>query len=188
MKWKSDMGDNYETLNAVRIGGKNLVLAFDPGSGSYVTFYREATFTGSYLYSGLTSGGDYLKMMGLFSRRLRREIRKVSRQRRRVSRVILTGQHCLSDSQDEDLQGRLVVLASSSLAPEYRTSDYQLGYAMGGSGCKPDTDDGTVQFVELYSGDYSKWDRRDIMGIADPKQLPAWARKKLRNQKRTAKD
>ena len=178
--------ENYETLNFLRIGGRDLVLAFSPDSGEYMTFFQESLVSGEYLYSDLTASADYLKVMRTFTRRLRGQIRKAERQRRRVERCILTEQHCLPDSRTEDLQGKLVILAPSSLAPEYRTSDFQLGYALGGSGCNPDTTGSAVQFVELYSGEYSKWDRRNILGIADPKKLPAWARKKLRNRKRKA--
>ena len=187
MTQKTSLIGKYETLNSVRIGGRDLVLAYGLEGGAYMTFFREFSFTGGFLYADLTISDDYLKVLRIFSRRLRKQIRRVARQRRRVFRCVLTERHCLSDWFHKDLRGRLVILAPSGLAPEYRTSDYQLGFATGGAGCKPESTGGVVHFTELYSGNVSKWDRRNILGIADVKQLPRWAKKKLRDRTRRAK-
>ena len=170
MRKNMELTGSYETLNLVRIGGKDLVLCFAPDSGQYMTFFQESAFPGGTLYSELLASDDYLKVMREFAKRLRSQIGKLERQRRKVPRSILTEANCLPNSRSADFTGKLVILDPSSLAPEYRTSDFQLGCATGGFGCN----------WELYSGETSRWERRDILGIANPKALPQWAMDKLR--------
>ena len=182
MPQKLESIGHYETLNMMRLGGRDLALAFHPASGQYMTFFQESALPGGSLYSDLFASDDYLTVMRAFARRLRSQIGKLERQRRKVPRSILTEENCLPNSHNADFTGKLVILAPSSLAPEYRTSDFQLGCAMGGSGCKPGGS--TVYFRELFSEETSRWERRDILGIADPKALPRWAVKKLREMLR----
>ena len=181
MPQKLESIGHYETLNMMRLGGRDLVLAFHPASGQYMTFFQESALPGGSLYSDLSASDDYLTAMRAFARRLRSQIGKLERQRRKVPRSILTEADCLPGSHRENYTGKLVILAPSSLAPEYRSSDFQLGCATGGFGCKPASRGSAVFFRELYSGETSRWDRRDILGIADPKALPPWAVKKLRD-------
>ena len=180
MRKNMELTGSYETLNLVRIGGKDLVLCFAPDSGQYMTFFQESAFPGGTLYSELLASDDYLKVMREFAKRLRSQIGKLERQRRKVPRSILTEADCLPNSRSADFTGKLVILDPSSLAPEYRTSDFQLGCATGGFGCKPASRGSAVFFWELYSGETSRWERRDILGIANPKALPQWAMDKLR--------
>ena len=171
---------HYETLNIMRLGGRDLVLAFHPASGQYMTFFQESTLPGGTLYSQLLASNDYPKVLRAFAKRLQSQIGKLERQRRKVPRSILTEEDCLPNSRNVDFTGKLVILNPSRLAPEYRTSDFQLGFAADGAGCSPGSNGSAVYFRELFSGETSRWDRRDILGIANPKALPRWAMDKLR--------
>ena len=77
------------------------------------------------------------------------------------------------------MQGKLVVLRPTSLAPEYRTADCQLGFALGGFGCTPGARGRAVYFEELYSGERCRWDITDVLGVADHNKLPEWAKERL---------
>lgn len=100
--------------------------------------------------------------------------------------AVLGAEACLPPSE-ESLQGKLIVLRPTSLAPEYRTADCQLGFALSGFGCTPGARGRAVYFEELYSGERCRWDASDILGVANPEKIPDWAKEKLREyeQKRT---
>lgn len=91
---------------------------------------------------------------------------------------------CLSGSQGLDYTGQVVVVKADLLRWEYATPDYQLCYATGGNGCNPKARGTTVFCTELYSGDHTTWKRYDILGVANPQQLPDWARERLEAVKR----
>ena len=77
------------------------------------------------------------------------------------------------------MEGKLIILRPTSLEPEYRTADCQLGFTTGGFGCSPGADGRAVYFEELYSGERCRWEIGDVLGIADPDTLPDWAKEKL---------
>ena len=107
------------------------------------------------------------------------------RAKRNVPIEILGEEHCRQRGEEESLEGKLVIIAPSSLAAEYRTADCQLGFAVGGFGCTAGARGRAVYFQELYSGERCRWDATDILGIADLNKLPDWARDKLKEHERT---
>ena len=112
------------------------------------------------------------------------------REERNLPLTTLNYEHCRKRGAEENLEGQLIILRSTSLAPEYRTSDCQLGFALGGFGCTPGAGGSAVYFEELYSGDHCRWEIGDVLGIADHDKLPDWAKEKLaeREAQRTASE
>ena len=49
---KREMAGDYEILQAVRLGGKEVLLGYNPkdGCAPYMTSYREVNFLGDYTY------------------------------------------------------------------------------------------------------------------------------------------
>lgn len=70
--------------------------------------------------------------------RLQMQLEKVKefRAARNIPQVVFGAEDCLPQSE-ESFQGKPIVVRSSSLAPEYRTADCQLGFAISGFGCTP---------------------------------------------------
>jgi hypothetical protein len=91
----------------------------------------------------------------------------------------LTAGDCAPGGMDADLTGKVVVITPDVLAPEYRSLSFQLALATGGFGCSPDARGQAVYCTELYSGDKSRWNRSDILGVALADVIPRWAREKL---------
>ena len=167
-EWKEKAGD-FEITGELRFAGKTLVLGFNPKEDAklpYMTCFRE--------------------IVDVFSGRLRSAVRDMKRLRkkRNVPYSVLTLESCVPDGLKEDLTGKLVILAPSRLAPEFRTSDFQLGFVVGGFGCAPDARGRKVFFKELLSGETSEWGAEDILGVANPEKLPAWAQKKLKQHRK----
>ena len=145
-----------------------------------MTCYQQYNFLGETMYPEALACKSYLEIAETFLNRLQAQVEKVKafRAARNVPYAVLGAEACLPPSE-ESLQGKLIVLRPTSLAPEYRTADCQLGFALGGFGCTPGARGRAVYFEELYSGERCRWDITDVLGVADTKRLPEWAKAKL---------
>jgi hypothetical protein len=176
---------DFQITHELRFGEKTLVLGFNPKKNAklpYMTCFKETVgpFDDS-VFHDVFVGDDYLAVMEVFEGRLRGAVRDMKRLRkkRNVPFVVLTEEHCVPDGLKENLEGKLVVIATSSLSPEFRTSDFQLGVAVGGFGCAPDARGRKIFIRELFSGETSEWSAGDVLGVANPEKLPAWAKGKF---------
>ena len=131
-----------------------------------------------------------MEIVELFSLRLQQQVEAVKQQRaeRGLPFAALTLEHCRRREPEESLEGKLVIVKANNISPEYRSADYQLGYALGGFGCKPGAGGRAVFFEELYSGERSRWDVGDILGIADLDKLPEWAKTKVAEHEKEGND
>jgi len=180
--FNEDMAGDYKVTHRLRLGGRTLLIGDNPKDekAPYMTCYQGTDMLGNLVFTEAVGSDDYFEIAELFSERLRQQVDAVRAQRaaRGLPFAALTEEHCRRRGADESLAGRLVILRASSLLPEYRTADHQLGYAKGGFGCSPDARGRAVYFKELYSGETCRWDRGDILGIADLDKLPEWAKEK----------
>ena len=169
-----DKAGDYEIIQSIRMGGRVLLMGFNPKDETYMTCYQQYNFLGETMYPEALACKSYLEIAETFLNRLQAQVEKVKafRAARNVPYAVLGVDDCLPPSEGS-LQGKLIVLRPTSLAPEYRTADCQLGRA--------------VYFEELYSGERCRWDASDILGVANPEKIPDWAKEKLREyeKKRT---
>ena len=183
-----DKAGDYEIIQSIRMGGRVLLMGFNPKDETYMTCYQQYNFLGETIYPEAVASKDYLEIANTFIERLQMQLEKAKefRAARNIPQVVLGAEDCLPQSE-ESFQGKLIVVRSSSLAPEYRTADCQLGFAISGFGCTPGSRGCAVFFQELYSGERCRWDASDILGVANPEKIPDWAKEKLREyeQKRT---
>lgn len=184
---EKEMAGDYEILQVIRLGGKQLLLGYNEkdGNAPYMTCYRQVNLLGDYVYPEAVASTDYLEIMQTFLERLQKQYTVVEqfREKRDVPFEVLGHEHCRKRGEDEDLAGKLIILRPSSLSPEYRTADCQLGFATGGFGCTPGAGGRAVYFEELYSKEQCRWNIGDVLGIADLDKLPAWAKEKLSERK-----
>ena len=175
--FEADMAGDYKITHQFRIGGRTLVLGHNPEDHEtpYLVCYQDFGL-GFPRFTEAVGSDDYLEIVELFSQRLQQQIEAVKQQRaeRNLPFTILTLEHCRRREPEESLEGKLVIVKANNISPEYRSADYQLGYALGGFGCKPGAGGRAVFFEELYSGERSRWDVGDILGIADLDKLPEW--------------
>jgi hypothetical protein len=180
------MAGDYEIMQSFRMGGTTMLIGYNPGDTTYMTCYQDYDFLGNERFSE-----SYVEIMDVFLQRLQEQTEKVRafQAERAMPVTVLGREYCLPCS-DESLEGKLVIIRPASLAPEYRTADCQLGYALGGFGCSPSSHGRAVYFEELYSGKRCRWDRTDILGVADREKLPDWAKEKAEEyeQHRTAQE
>ena len=181
---KEKVGD-FEIEGELRFGGKTLILGVSDRENAkipYMTCFKETNLLHEVVFTNVFMSDDYLEVMDVFSERLRNAVRRVrgTRNKRNVPFSALTAEHCLPDEPRRNLAGKLVVVAPSSLAPEYRTSDFRLGLAVGDDECEHGAGCRKIFFRELFSGKTAEWSFKDILGVANPEKLPEWAKRKLR--------
>ena len=186
MVQKKEMAGDYEVLQSIKLGGRTLLLGYNPKDqqAPYMTCYEMTNLLGDRVFPEAIGGADYYEIMQTFMERMQKQMEKVAhfREERSVPFCTLGIEHCRKRGENESLEGKIIILRQSSLAPEYRRSDCQLGYALGGFGCAPRAGGRAVYFRELYSGEECRWDVGDVLGIADPEKLPEWAQEKARQQ------
>ena len=174
------MAGDYEIMQSFRMGGATMLIGYNPGDATYMTCYQDYDFLGNERFSEAIGSESYVEIMDVFLQRLQEQTEKVRafQVERAMPVTVLGREYCLPCS-DESLEGKLVIIRPASLAPEYRTADCQLGYALGGFGCTPGARGRAVYFKELYSGEECRWDITDVLGVADREKLPDWAKEKL---------
>ncbi len=174
--------DGYTALHAIRIDGAEQIVA---EQDNYYRLYRVERVSGLGIeeYTVVFEDRDYLKAMREFTRRINSVLDGLD-----LSRVYrgsplmdfrLEAEDCVPGGMDADLRGKAVAVKAEVLSPEYRSGSYQLMLAEGGFGCSPNARGQSVFSKELYSGESVRWDRADILGVADESLLPAWAIEKL---------
>lgn len=183
MAAKKEKAGDYEILLSTRLGGKEMILGHDAKNNEYpyMTCYRQFNFMGDEAFPEAIGSDDYFTIIKLFAERLQEQANIVEqfRAERSLPYTTLGREHCRQREEEESLTGKLIIIAPSSLAPEYRTADCQLGFATGGFGCNPNAGGRAVYFKELYSGQECRWNIGDVLGIADTEKLPNWAKAKL---------
>lgn len=183
------MAGDYEIMQSFRMGGATMLIGYNPIDTTYMTCYQDYDLLGNERFLEAIGSKSYVEIMDAFLQRSQEQTEKVKafQAGRAIPVAVLGREYCLPCS-DESLEGKLVIIRPTSLAPEYRTADCQLGYALGGFGCSPASRGRAVYFQELYSGKKCRWDRTDILGIADREKLPDWARARVaeHEQNRTA--
>ena len=174
------MAGDYEIMQSFRMGGATMLIGYNPGDATYMTCYQDYDFLGNERFSEAIGSESYVEIMDVFLQRLQEQTEKVRafQVERAMPVTVLGREYCLPCS-DESLEGKLVIIRPASLAPEYRTADCQLGYALGGFGCTPGARGRAVYFKELYSGEECRWDITDVLGVADRAKLPDWAKENL---------
>ena len=180
MNEEKRMIETYEVRHAVHLGDREIVFAED-ATADYpylVSDYTSFSDFGLGQYSNVRAGDDYLEMMVMFTERVNTQIAQVltERKQRGVGATALTQAHCLHTGMEKSLVGQVLVVKPTSLRPEYATADHQLVLATGGNGYTPDARGSAVFCTTLYSGKRGRWERSDVLGVADLGKLPRWAR------------
>ena len=184
------MIENYEVRQSVILGDREIVFGIDKSAELpyLVCDCMDMGGFGLLRYDNAVAGDDYLEQMKAFTGRIDRQIQQVrdERQQRGIDPAPLAQDYCILGGMERSLEGKVVVIKASSLRPEYATADHQLVLATGGNGCRPDARGRAVFCTNLYTGKQGRWERYDVLGVADMQKLPQWAQdaaKKLQQKK-----
>ena len=179
--------EGYKELQSQQIGGRLITLSTNPAVDKrykICEFHRNNPFNlKEFLYTDVTD--DYLEALEKYTERLSYHIGCVKSERESrknmngVEPVALSAEHCMPDGMNENLEGKLIIIKPEALSPEYRTADHMLKICNGGFGASPNSRGNAVFCKDLYSGKESRFERYDVLGVADIEKLPQWAKVKL---------
>ena len=180
--------EGYEEIAAVQV---NRRLIFVGENKTAENPYMVAEFRWDNPFGALESKWagtteDYLEAMHEFGSLVQNNVRVVESDRSLrknlydVEPLTLTADHCIPGGLDEDLTGKLIVIKPEVLSPEFRRADHQLRVCNGGFGASPTARGNAVFCAELFNGKESRFERHDVLGVADVTKMPQWVTARLK--------
>lgn len=180
--------DGYEEISSIQVNGR-LMFVGEKQNAEYPYMVAEFKWDNPFgamenEFTGLT--GDYLEALDEFRKLVEHNVNVVKSDRQvrnsldGVEPLTLTVADCIPNGLEADLTGKLIVIKPEALAPEYHRADYQLRICVGGFGASPGSRGNAVFCKELFYGKENRFERYDVLGVADIDKLPQWAKAKLK--------
>ena len=175
------MAGPYEITHAIHIGDKEIVLGentADTEGVPYMCAYCEANDIIASYYDSI-GGEDYAEIVGIFGERIKEQAERTQEKLRQEcldgeQSILVTEKDCTEITSEDDLNNRVVVIRADVLRPEYRSARYQLRLCTGGFGASPHSRGSACYCKDLVTGKDSRFERRDILGVMEPDELPQW--------------
>lgn len=188
------MAGDYEIIHAVYIGDREVVVGEKPGYGNgdkYMCSLGESNGLFE-LHSEVFASDHYPEIMELFGQRISEQAHNVCIELNKpkiqgISNAPMTGKDCTIISHNDDLNNKVIVIKPDVLSPEYRVATHQVKLCTGGFGASPNSRGSAVYCTDLYSGEHSRYERRDVLGILHPDQMPKWVKHHLEVQQQKQK-
>jgi len=132
-------------------------------------------------FYAISAGADYLEAVHDFISRVQWELEDLKEERATVLVPLtpLTQAQCQPIREDMRIDNQVVAIRPERLRPEYRTAVNQLVLAQSGFGTSAYSRGRAVYVLNLYTGEESRWNREDFIGLIKPEHMPAWAQEKL---------
>ena len=182
---KRIVGD-YEIIHAVQIGDREVVVGEKPGDSDgdrYMCSLCESNGLMA-LHSDVYASDHYPEIMELFGQRISEQAHRVCMELNKpkaqgIPNAALTDRDCTPISGADDLMGKVIVIRADALRREYRVATHQVKLCTGGFGASPNSRGSAIFCTDLYSGEHSRFERQDVLGIMHPEQMPKWVRHHL---------
>ncbi|GHV11321.1 hypothetical protein FACS1894219_02280 [Clostridia bacterium] len=178
-KSKRDI-DGYSELNSFNISGRVVILAEKEGADEpyLVCEGRWDNPLGVTEYYNAIVTDDYLEAVGEFMRRETGLLEFLNHERTRSGMPFqtLTAEDCVPGGLDENIEGKVIIIKPEALSREFRSAEYMLKICRGGNGSRPEARGNAVFCENLYDGKQSRFERYDVLGVANLDRLPEWAR------------
>ena len=175
--------DGYEEMAAITIN-RRLIFIGENKSAEHPYMIAEFTWNNPFnvlepSFAGITD--DYVEAMDEFKSLVEANINVVKSDLENrenlygVEQLTLTAAECVPNGLNDDIEGKLIIIKPEALSPEYRRADYQLRVCLGGFGASPDSRGNAVYCRDLFDGKDGRFERYDVLGVADLTKLPQWA-------------
>lgn len=183
MNEEKRMAGDYTIIHALHIGDREIVIGENPANQEGQK-YMCAFCTANELivrYDEVLASDNYPEIVGIYGQRVAEQAQKTrvelnAPKIQGISNTALTAKDCSPVSYDDDLNNKVVVIKPDVLRREYRMATHQIKLCIGGFGASPHSRGSACYCVDLYSGEQARFERRDILGILEPEQLPEWAK------------
>lgn len=175
------MAGNYEIIASMSIGCKEIVMGENPNVEDDTRYMCAYCETNSLFeqYHDLLVSGDYVDILQIYCQRLGDEAGKLKEEidlELKLSTSTVSPGDYTAVAAGTDLRGKVIVIKPQVFKREYRRSIHQYQYVTGGSGASPNGRGTSVFTVALYGGEKGRYERHEVLGVADPDRLPTWAR------------
>lgn len=177
------MAGEYEIIQAMKIGDKEIVLGENPKDASGLPFMCAFCEDNGLIarFYDVIAGDDFCEIAQDYGKRLAKQAEK-TRQALMTERAgldgygVITAEQCSIVTGDDDLNGKIIVIKPDALRQEYRAANHQLKLCTGGFGASPNSRGSACFCTDLFSGKQSRFERRDILGTMELGDLPQWAK------------
>lgn len=175
------MVQNYEITHGIEIGDKEVLFGIDEKNEMpyFCGFYQKNFLFGE--YSECIVCDDYVEIMEEFAKRIKEQCIKVREEQAKVTipRGEITADMCIPLSECGDIAGKVMVVRTRDLRPEYRSVEHQLIYVTSGNGTRKEGLGTACYCTELYSGNDTRWEWYNLQGEIKEECLPQWAKERL---------
>lgn len=183
MEQEKRMVGDYEIINAVHIGNKEILLGEnmnDKDGNYYMVCSAEKYFIHEF-YEEAIAGNDFLEIAQIFADRLKEQVEKTKDSQDKIceDRKVITSDMCNTDVFGESFIGEILVVNAEAMRPEYRNDINQLIICKGGNGATPYGHGSSVYGDLLSTGEGVHFFRCDILGKLKPEHYPEWAKNRL---------
>ena len=179
--------NDYKTIQNQYINGREIILSENP-QAEYRYMVCESKWDNPLglqetIFTGLTN--EYLEALEKYTDTVKYYVgcatstRDMRKSLHGVEFGILTEKECVPNGMNDDLDGKVIIIKAEALSPQYQSVDYQLRFCNGGFGTRPNSRGRAVFCTDLFEDKKSRFEREDVLGVADISMLPEWAQKRI---------
>lgn len=180
------MAGDYEIFQAISVGMREIVMGESQNADTDERFLCAYCTVNELFaqYSGIMVSDDYTEILDLYQQRIREEIESLREELGKPGHEGIDDRPVIEKgfvpvNYTDDLNGKVIVIRPDVLKREYRRSTRQYQLCTGGFGASPCSRGSACYCTNIYTGEKSRFERRDVLGIVHEDQMPDWAREKL---------
>lgn len=134
-------------------------------------------------YQVMQESDNYAEIVKSFGERVALQAKQIQEEVKalNIPTEVITKEDCIPDSYDRSIDGMVIAINPEALRSEYQRADRQLYLVTGGFGASANSRGSAVFCKNLYTGENTRFERRDVMGEVKPDRLPGWAKEKIKN-------
>ena len=183
---KRTIGD-YTIIQAIEIGDYEIAVGENLNAANKEETYLCGYISNNGIFERLTdcmASDSYADILTVFGERVAEKAEEVQKQIEKEIDDIggdlrVKAYECEPITESDDLEGKVVVIDSSILRPEYKRASHQLMLCTGGFGSKPYARGRTCFCTRIYDDFATQWRRQDVIGTVPEDKLPDWAKERL---------
>lgn len=175
------MIDDYEVKQSFAIGKTEIVLAEKPKAADGLC-YMIAEYTVNELfgrYENIGVSGSYIEVLEEFQKRVQNNINQIKQEIPDIDMQAITEDMCYPNDYGKSIEGKVIAIKPEDLNPEYRNAASQIQLVTGGFGAHANSRGTAVYCVDIYSGEKSRYERYNVMGVLKEDHYPDWVKEKL---------
>ena len=176
------VGD-WNVLTTIQVGHKEIALGENPNAEKdqrYMCCYIEQIAVWDTYHEALVSD-DFAEIAKIFGERITQAADEILKENEHIKSQIgedgeIKKDPCNPISENDNLEGQVIVIRGDVLRPEFRHASRQLMLCTGGNGAQPMARGRSCFCTYLYDGAKTSYYRSQVLGVIRPDALPEWAK------------